>query len=156
MAQGQGAEWSENRSLDWWLLDDQDHRGVQHCVRDMNNAYTATPAMWAWDHNPDGFEWIDANDATDNVFSWLRRGPDGSAMACVSNMSPVVRHGYKLGLPSSGQWDEVLNTDSDTYGGSGVGNYGKILAEDSQWHGRPASAEITLPPLATVWFRKVD
>ena len=153
---GQGAEWSENRSLDWWLLDDPDHRGVQHCVRDMNNAYTATPAMWEWDHNPEGFEWIDANDATDNVFSWLRRGPDGSTMACVSNMSPVVRSGYKLGLPSAGQWDEVLNTDADQYGGSGVGNFGQVQAEDSEWHGRPASAEVTLPPLATVWFRKAD
>lgn len=150
---GQGSEWDEGRSLDWWLLDHAEHLGVQQCVGDMNRAYSGTPAMWQLDNDPGGFEWIDANDAAGNVFSWLRFGADGSAMACVSNMSPLVRHNYRLGLPTSGRWFEDLNTDAESYGGSGVGNYGAIEAVDSEWHGRPASAEITLPPLATTWFR---
>ena len=150
---GQGSEWDESRSLDWWLLDHSEHLGVQKCVGDMNRAYSSTPAMWQLDNDPGGFEWIDANDAAGNVFSWLRFGRDGSAVACVSNMSPMVRHDYRLGLPKTGRWSEVLNTDAEMYGGSGVGNYGAIEAVDSEWHGRPASAGITLPPLATIWFR---
>jgi 1,4-alpha-glucan branching enzyme len=149
----QGAEWSEERSLDWWLLDAPEHRGVQSCVRDMNRAYTDTVAMWGRDHDPAGFEWIDANDASDNVFSWLRYGGDGSVVACVVNMAPIVRGGYRLGLPRAGRWSEVLNTDATVYGGSGVGNLGGVEARHEPWHGREASAEIVLPPLATIWLR---
>ncbi len=131
----------------------QDHYGVQHCVRDMNTAYVETPALWDQDNSSEGFAWIDANDASGNVFSWLRMGSDGSVLASITNFSPVVRGEYRVGLPNTGLWQEVLNTDAAEYGGSGVGNFGGVIAEPQDWHGRPASAQITLPPLATVWLR---
>lgn len=149
----QSSEWNEQRSLDWWLLDYAEHRGVQACVRDLNAAYTDTPALWQLDDDPGGFEWIDANDAGNNVFSWLRLGSDGSVLACVANMAPIVRNSYRIGLPKAGRWAEVLNTDAEAYGGSGVGNLGGVDAAAEPWHGRDASATIVLPPLATVWLR---
>jgi 1,4-alpha-glucan branching enzyme len=151
----QTAEWSDERGLDWWLTEHHEHSGVQRCVRDMNAAYVQTRALWDQDNTTDGFQWIDANDASGNVFSWLRVGRDGSLLASITNFSPVVRGDYRLGLPTEGSWQEVLNTDAADYGGSGVGNLGEVLAEGTGWHGRPASATITLPPLATVWLRFV-
>jgi 1,4-alpha-glucan branching enzyme len=149
----QESEWSEGRSLDWWLLDNVDHRGVQATVRDLNRLYRETPALWQLDHEPRGFEWVDADDAASNVFSFLRWGADGSVLACVANFSAVPRDGYHLALPFDGRWDEVLNTDSAAYSGSGVGNLGGVLADAGPWRGRPASARVVLPPLATVWLR---
>jgi 1,4-alpha-glucan branching enzyme len=150
---GQESEWSEGRELDWWLLDHENHRGVQAAVRDMNRAYAASPAFWTADSDPSGFSWIDANDAAGNVFSFLRLGTDGSMVACVSNFSAVPHEGYRLGLPAPGRWAEVLNTDAAEYGGSGVGNLGGVDAEPVEWHGRPASAALRLPPLGTLWLR---
>ncbi|MGN6605535.1 MAG: 1,4-alpha-glucan branching protein GlgB [Jatrophihabitans sp.] len=150
---GQGGEWAESRSLDWWLLDGADHRGIQRLITDLNGVYRQTSALWSRDHQPDGFHWIDANDASGNVYSFLRFGDDGSVLACISNFSPVPHEGYVVGLPFAGQWDEVLNTDAAEYLGSGVGNFGRVTAVDSSWHGQPASARLRLPPLGTVWLR---
>ena len=149
---GQESEWAEGRSLDWWLLDNPDHRGVQSAVRDLNRVYSATPALWARDSDPGGFSWIDANDAGNNVFSFLRWGPDGSALACVANFSAVPHEGYRLGLPYGGRWDEVLNTDADLYCGSGVGNLGGVEAGPESWHAQPCSVTLRVPPLGTVWL----
>jgi 1,4-alpha-glucan branching enzyme len=149
----QESEWAESRELDWWLLDHADHRGVHDLVADLNRTYRANPAMWSLDQEGGGFSWIDANDSTSNVFSFLRIGKDGSQIACVSNFSALPRHDYRLGLPEAGEWTEILNTDSELYYGSGVGNMGTVVATEEQWHGRPASAVVQLPPLATVWFR---
>ena len=149
----QEAEWAESRELDWWLLDHVEHRGVHDLVADLNRAYRATPALWKLDQDPAGFGWIDANDNTNNVFSFLRSGPDGSHVACVSNFSAVPHHDYKIGLPEVGEWEEILNTDAETYYGSGVGNLGGVAATDEGWHGRPAAATLQLPPLGTVWLR---
>ncbi len=149
---GQYAEWSEGRGLDWWLLDHADHRGLWQCLADLNRAYRAAPALWSLDGEPRGFEWIDANDSSGNVFSWLRWGADGSVVACVVNFSSVPRETYRLGLPHAGTWSEVLNTDAVAYGGSGVGNLGKVEASDDSWHGRPASALLRVPPLAAIWL----
>ncbi len=150
---GQESEWSEGRSLDWWLLDNPDHRGVQSLVRDLNRVYRETPAMWRGDTDPSGFAWIDANDAGNNTFSFLRRADDGSELACVVNFSGVPIEGYRLGLPSAGAWDEVLNTDADLYDGSGAGNLGRMQAEQVEHHGQPASAVLVLPPLGALWLR---
>ncbi|HTY71414.1 MAG TPA: 1,4-alpha-glucan branching protein GlgB [Actinomycetes bacterium] len=150
---GQEAEWSADRALDWWLLDHADHRGMQAVVRDLNRVYRQTPALWARDHEPGGFEWIDANDAGGNTFSFLRWDHHGGALACVSNFAALPHHGYRLGLPFAGRWEEVLNTDADVYCGSGVGNLGAVEATQESWHGRPASAVLNVPPLGTVWFR---
>jgi 1,4-alpha-glucan branching enzyme len=150
---GQEAEWSEGRSLDWWLLDHADHRGVQTLIRDLNRVYRTLPALWEQDIDPAGFRWIDANDALNNVFSFLRFGADGSVIACISNFANAPHAGYRVGLPAPGRWDEVLNTDADVYAGSGVGNFGGVEALPEPWHGQPASAVVTLPPLGTVWLR---
>jgi 1,4-alpha-glucan branching enzyme len=150
---GQEAEWAESRSLDWWLLDHADHRGVQALVGDLNRVYRATPALWEVDYDPAGFGWIDANDALNNVFSFVRFADDGSALACVANFANTVRGGYRIGLPHAGRWEEALNTDATAYAGSGVGNLGGVEADEESWHGQPASAVLTLPPLAALWLR---
>ncbi len=149
----QDAEWSEERGLDWWLLEHAEHRGVQEMLRDANKVYQATPALWALDHSPRGFEWIDANDQNNNTFSWLRWDGDGGVIACISNFSAIPHFDYRIGLPFAGEWEEVLNTDAETYGGSGVGNFGQVSAEEVPWHARPASASISVPPLGAVWLR---
>lgn len=150
---GQSGEWASEHSLDWWLLQFPEHSGVLQTVKDLNRLYRETPALWQRDDEPGGFEWIDANDAQANVFSWLRWGDDGSCLAVASNLSPVPREGYRLGLPQAGRWTEVLNTDAALYGGSGMGNLGGVDADDSPWHGRPASAWLVLPPLSTTILR---
>ncbi len=150
---GQDAEWAEGRELDWWLLDMPEHRGLQAAVRDLNMAYRSSAAMWSQDSRPEGFNWIDPNDAGTNIYSFLRHGQDGSVMACVSNFSPVPHEAFRLGLPRPGRWAEVVNTDADVYGGSGVGNLGQVHADAQPWHGLPASATMRVPPLATLWLR---
>lgn len=149
----QESEWNEGRGLDWWLLDHGDHAGMLKLVGDINRIYRETTAMWQLDNSPTGFEWIDANDAGNNVFSWLRWGSDGSVMACVANFAAVPHEGYRVGLPFAGEWTEVINTDAIEYGGSGVGNLGTVFSWDDPWHGRAASATLTLPPLGTIWLR---
>ncbi len=149
---GQGAEWSEQRGLDWWVLDDDYHRGVQQLVRDLNTAYSATPALWRQDTSPAGFEWIDANDAGGNTLSFLRFAGDGGMLACIANFSAVPHRNYRVGLPRAGRWREVLNTDAGVYAGSGVGNLGLIEAVDEPCHGKPASATLTVPPLGVLWL----
>nr|WP_171166445.1 1,4-alpha-glucan branching enzyme [Streptomyces sp. I05A-00742] len=155
----QGAEWSESHGPDWWLLDpsyaaEADHRGVRDLVRDLNGRYRENPALWERDTAPEGFEWIVGDAAEDNVFAFLRFAADGSPLLAVSNFSPVVRSAYRLGVPSgTSVWEECLNTDAARYGGSGVANADPVKARPVRHHGRPASIEPTLPPLATVWFR---
>ncbi len=148
----QESEWSEQRSLDWWLLDLPDHRGVALLVKQLNETYRATPALWSRDIDPAGFSWIDANDAGGNVFSFLRFAEDGSALACIANFSGGPHEDYRLGLPWAGTWTEVLNTDAAAYFGSGVGNMGAVEATGGSWHGQPASASLRVPPLGTVWL----
>ncbi len=150
---GQESEWAESRELDWWLLDHSEHLGIHRSVKDMNARYRESTALWSLDSDPSGFSWIDANDASGNVFSFLRYGSDGSVVACVSNFAAVPHEGYRLGLPHEGSWSEILNTDAESYGGSGVGNLGGVVAGNEPWHGKPASAALRLPPLATVWLR---
>jgi 1,4-alpha-glucan branching enzyme len=152
---GQESEWAESRELDWWLLDHPEHRGVQSLVRDLNAAYVGTPALWSRDSDPAGFQWIDANDAGRNVFSWLRRGPAGTPdLVCLANFAAVPHEDYRVGLPSAGEWEEIVNTDAEVYSGSGVGNFGVVTAVDGDWSGQPAYATVVVPPLATVWLRK--
>ncbi len=149
----QEAEWAESRELDWWLLDHVEHRGVQSLIRDMNRLYADTPALWSLDQDENGFAWIDANDASNNVFSFLRRGEDGSQLACIVNFSAVPHHDYRVGLPAAGRWTELLNTDAEGYSGSGVGNMGQVVAEDAEWHGQPASTTLSVPPLGALWLQ---
>jgi 1,4-alpha-glucan branching enzyme len=148
---GQEREWNHDQSLDWHLLDDRMHRGLQLLVGDLNRLYRRCPALHQLDCDPQGFEWIEAGDADHSVFVFLRRGHDGTDPVVVAcNMTPVVRADYRVGVPFGGRWREILNSDSEIYGGSNVGNGGHLNAEDQSWHGRPASLRLTLPPLATV------
>ncbi|MFQ6850701.1 1,4-alpha-glucan branching enzyme [Streptomyces sp. 35M1] len=156
----QGAEWSEGHGPDWWLLDPSyeasgDHRGVRELVGDLNAVYGAVPALWQRDTSPEGFSWVDGGAAEDNVFAFLRYDADGSPLLAVSHFSPAVRSDYRLGVPETGTegWVEVLNTDAARYGGGDVRNEEPLKAEAVPAHGRPCSISLTLPPLATVWFR---
>ena len=151
---GQESEWAESRELDWWLLDHPEHRGMSDLVRDLNKAYVASPALWSRDSDPGGFQWIDANDAGRNLFSWVRRGSDGAPdVVCVANFAAVPHADLRLGMPAAGEWDEIVNTDAEAYTGSGVGNLGSVTAVEGEWSGQPAHATVVVPPLATVWFR---
>jgi 1,4-alpha-glucan branching enzyme len=149
---GQPSEWSESRSLEWGLLEQPLHRGVRDLVRDLNLLYRSSPALFSEDTRPSGFRWIDANDSAGNVLSFLRKGLDGSVVACVANFAGVPHEDYRVGLPAAGEWLEVLNTDADLYGGSGVGNMGRVVAEDKPWHGLPASVVLRLPPSGVLFL----
>jgi 1,4-alpha-glucan branching enzyme len=149
----QEREWSEDRSLDWHLLGRPDHAGIQALVRDLNRTYRRLPALWEVDSDDAGFTWLEADDADHNVMAFVRRSAgDADQVVCIANLSPVPRHGLRMGLPRPGRWDEVLNTDAGHYGGSNVGNMGAVVADDVPSHGQPWSAEVSLPPLAVVWF----
>jgi 1,4-alpha-glucan branching enzyme len=149
---GQESEWAEARELDWWLLDHPEHAGVQSLVRDLNRVYAETPALWGRDHDPAGFAWLDANDAPHNVFSFVRSAPGAPPLVCVANFAATPQHDYRVGLPSAGEWREVLNTDAESYTGSGVGNLGSVTAVAEERDGQPASASLSVPPLGTVWL----
>ena len=157
---GQGDEWSADDGLEWDLLDYAPHAGMQRLVTDLNRAYLQHPALWQRDAVGDGFEWIDANDAAGNVISFLRfgdSGDDGAAGAGLrGQLLGRAAPDYRLGLPLAGRWREVLNTDAESYGGSGAGNYGAVEAVAGPWHGRPASAVLTLPPLGVLWLVPED
>jgi 1,4-alpha-glucan branching enzyme len=152
---GQEKEWAHEHSLDWHLLADPLHRSVQDLVRDLNRLYRDTPALHQRDASPDGFSWVDANDADNSVLSFLRFAPDQPAVLVVCNFTPVVRRDYRVGVPAGGYWRERLNTDAAGYGGSNVGNAGGVVSEGTSCHNRPFSLRLTLPPLATLIFEHV-
>ena len=154
---GQWNEWNYEQSLDWHLLSYPHHQGIQALVRDLNQLYRGIGALHLKDCEPGGFEWIDANDSDQSVYSYLRRGRDeGDIAIVVCNFTPVVREGYRVGVPFGGAYVERLNTDSEHYGGGNVGNAGRVEAEEVGMHGRPWSLLITLPPLATLVFTPVS
>jgi 1,4-alpha-glucan branching enzyme len=152
----QQREWNHEQSIDWQLLERPDHAGIQSLVRDLNRAYRAEPALWEVDFEPAGFQWLEAGDAENNVIAFIRRsrqsGQAPRLLVFIANLSPVVRYGYRLGLPRSGRWRELLNSDSTLYGGSDVGNLGGVVAESVPWHGQQHSAPLTLPPLGALWL----
>ncbi len=145
-------EWNHDQSLDWHLLVNPMHQGVQNVIKDLNKVYASTPALHELDCDPSGFEWIDASNAEASVFVYARHGKDGSSALVVLNFTPVVRPNYRIGFPHGGKWREALNTDAETYGGSNVGNYGAIAVEAEPFHGKSHSAEVTLPPLGALIF----
>ena len=151
-------EWNHDTELDWWILEEwADHRRVRDLLAAVNDAYRRHPALWEQDFTGDGFRWIDASDTAASVLSFLRygRAADGGeppVVACIANLTPEARGGYRIGLPSGDRWLEILNTDAREWGGSGVGNAGEIHAEPTPWHGLPYSASLTLPPLGVLWL----
>jgi len=147
----QEREWNHNESLDWHLLDDSLHAGMQSLVRDLNRLYCEWPALHEKDCEEEGFSWIDCHDCDSSVISYLRRGNNSSDVAIVvCNFTPVVQHGYCIGVPAGGRYRERLNTDSKHYGGGDVGNWGAVTAQAVPAHGMPYSLQLTLPPLAVI------
>jgi 1,4-alpha-glucan branching enzyme len=148
---GQGLEWNSSGVLDWYVLEYPKHRGMQLLVRDLNRLYRASPALHRYEFDWQGFEWIDCHDARQSVLSFLRKGNAGEVMVIALNLTPVTRFAYRIGVPHGGRYREVLNSDSEFYGGSNVGNgCGDLWAEEQEWMGRPYSLALTLPPLAGI------
>ncbi len=150
---GQWREWNHDASLDWHLLAEADHRGLQSLVRDCNRIYRAEPALWEADVDPKGFQWLDANNADENIIAFMRIAPSsGRRVICLCNFSPVAREGYRIGAPVGGLYKEILNSDAGIYGGSNVGNAGAVMADNSPSHGMPFSLTLRLPPLGVIWL----
>jgi 1,4-alpha-glucan branching enzyme len=150
---GQWREWNADSSLDWDLLDRPFHRGLQHWVRDLNTLLRETPALHQVDFDPGGFEWIDCSDAQNSVIAFLRHGTGRrEPVLVVCNFTPVLRPGYRIGVPSGGFWRERLNSDAALYGGGDQGNMGGVTADPTPAHGRDQSLVLTLPPLSTCVF----
>jgi 1,4-alpha-glucan branching enzyme len=143
----QWSEWSEERSLDWNLLQYSPHEGMRRLVRDLNFCYRSKPALHARDCEGEGFRWLIADDAENSVFAWLRIAPGEKPVAVITNFTPVYRENYRIPLPIEGRWREILNTDAEIYGGTGKGNGGRVQAVNA---GGTITADITLPPLATI------
>ncbi len=151
---GQGREWNHDGALEWDLLDDPNHSGLKRLVRDLNTLYRGVPALHELDTHPDGFRWVDADDSEQSVLSFLRQGhSSGETILFVANFTPVPRHNYRVGVPVSGHWAEILNSDAPIYGGSGQGNIGGVSTSPVSSHGQPRSLMLTVPPLAIVALR---
>jgi 1,4-alpha-glucan branching enzyme len=151
---GQWREWNHDTSLEWHLLEHPMHSGIEHWVKDLNAKYHELKEFHEVDYDWKGFEWIDCNDYLESVLSFLRYGKKRDSVVMIAcNFTPVQRYEYRIGVPWGGFWDEILNSDGRVYGGSGLGNYGGLEAEEIEHHGRPYSLRVTLPPLAAVIFR---
>jgi 1,4-alpha-glucan branching enzyme len=149
----QFSEWNHNQSLDWHLTQWADHWRMQNLIRDLNRMYREHPALHEADVDPAGFQWVDASNGDENVVAFLRKSPStGRKVLVVGNFSPVIRSGYRVGVPEAGYYREIMNTDSHIYGGSNFGNGGGVNAEAVSCHGLPFSMVISLPPLAVIWF----
>jgi len=149
----QPSEWNLDHGLDWWILEQPAHRGVQTMVAAVNALYQQNPALWQLDHDPAGFTWIDGGNSDANVLSFLRWDTAGNPIACVINFAGSPYFDFAVGLPMAGEWTEILNTDATEFGGSGVGNFGAVQADQEGSHGQPHGAKITVPPLGVVWLK---
>ncbi len=152
---GQWREWNHDRALDWGLLEHPLHKGLQRFVQDLNQLYLAHPALWEKDTTHEGFTWVDLSDADRSIIAFQRKGAEqGTPLLFIYNFTPVPREGYRVGVDQPGTYRELLNSDSEVYGGSNMGNAGQVVAEAVPWHGRPHSLNIVLPPLAMLVFQR--
>ncbi len=149
-------EWAHERNLDWALHDAPRHGGVRRLVADLNRVYRTEGALHRGDADHDGFAMVVGDDDTHSVFAWLRRDPSAQdpSVLVVVNATPTVHYGYRVGVPYAGSWNELLNTDAAEYGGSGIGNLGRVTTDDQRWHGFDQSVPLTLPPLAVVFLKE--
>jgi 1,4-alpha-glucan branching enzyme len=151
----QGTEWNEAESLPWYLCDYPNHRGIQLLARDLNHLYQRHSALHQADFDASGFAWIDCHDYAQSILSFERKS-NSETLICIFNFTPVPRYDYRIGLPQAGEYLEVINSDSEIYGGSNLGNAGLVHADQQAWMHRPASAELTLPPLGFVVLKRFD
>jgi 1,4-alpha-glucan branching enzyme len=149
---GQRAEFNEQNSLEWWVSDLWGHHGLQYLFHDLNALYRERPALWKLDQDPAGFRWLNADDAAANVFSWARTDAQGNWVAVITNYSATPHERYRLGLPLGGTWTEILNTNASQYDGNGDYLNGSVVTDDIGANGYAQSAELKIPPLATVWL----
>jgi len=147
---GQWREWNHDQQLDWYLLQYPEHQGVQKLVGDLNRLYRDCPALHDQDDVAQGFQWLIGDDATNSVYAWLRWSKDGQPLLVVANFTPVPRQGYRIGVPFAGTWQEVLNSDADTYAGSNYGNGAGVGTEPLPSHGQTHSLALNLPPLGVL------
>ena len=150
---GQRSEFNEAVSLEWWVSDLWGHKGLQRLIKDLNEVYKAHPALWKLDADPAGFQWINADDAGRNCYSWIRRDGEGQQIAIVVNFSSEPWYDYEIGLPELGRWTEIHNSDAAFYDGSGLGNMGGVVATEGNWEHFPAVARVQVPPLGAVFLR---
>jgi len=146
----QGREWNDATALDWYLLERPQHQGIMSLISDLNNLYKETAALHEIEFEHNGFEWIDCHDASQSILSYLRKDKQGRNIIVILNFTPVPRTHYRIGLPQAGFYRELLNSDSELYGGSNLGNAGGINSEPTPWMNRSHSATLTLPPLGAV------
>lgn len=151
---GQGDEWKHDQALDWYVLQYPHHAGIKRLVSDLNRTYTQQPALHKYDFDHIGFEWIDCHDTDQSVLSYLRKTEDESIIV-ILNFTPVVRNNYRIGVPTAGNYQVIFNSDSDFYSGSNTGSHSVISTDDIPWMNRPASLELSLPPLAGLVLKKV-
>jgi 1,4-alpha-glucan branching enzyme len=153
---GQPSEWNFEKSLDWHLLDAPMHNGMKECVKSLNTLYKYQPAFYEQSFSHDGFEWIDTQDRENPVLIYARKGLNHAEnVVIVLNLTPIPRMGYRVGVLSEGNWSEVFNSDQEKFGGSGVGNPESLPTDNKQWHGRPQSIQLNLPPLGAVVLKKL-
>jgi 1,4-alpha-glucan branching enzyme len=151
---GQWREWHHDTSLDWHLLGTESHRQLQHWVNNLNHLCREETSLHQLDFQPEGFEWVDSNDSDHSVISFLRKSKHAHDVTlAVCNFTPLPRFNYRVGVPLIGVWREILNSDAADYGGSGLGNLGGVKTDNSPFHGRPCSLNLTLPPLAILLFK---
>jgi 1,4-alpha-glucan branching enzyme len=152
---GQWNEWNHESSLDWHLLENLNHKGLQQFVKDLNSVYRRYPALHEVDFNHEGFRWLDANDSTNSILSFARFNASRTEqVVVVANFTPVTRYNYRIGVPEDGAWKEIINSDATLYGGSGTGNMGSAEAYPVPYHSEDHSINIVIPPLGIVMFTK--
>ena len=142
----QESEWSEQHGLDWWLAENPSHSGIQELVKDLNESYASTPALYELDNVSAGFTWLNGRNTENNVLSFIRWDKAGNPLVCIFNFAGVAYEGYRVGLPALGAWQETFNTDIAAYGGSDVRNVGDLLAEAEPWDGQDTSVLLRIPP----------
>jgi 1,4-alpha-glucan branching enzyme len=148
---GQRSEWDVDEDLDWWVTEYPNHEGVQRWVRELNAYYAATPALFAQDYEPEGFEWVDASDAAASVLTFVRKAGDESVLVAL-NLTPIARSGYRVGVSAPGVWEVTLNSDGERFWGSGLGTTGTVSTDDEPSHGRQQSLLLDLPPLGVLFL----
>ena len=154
---GQPSEWNFQKSLDWHLLKQDTHKGIAECMKALNQLYRHEPALYEHSFSPEGFEWIDTQDRENSVLIYARKAVDPAQNVVVAlNLTPIPRQGYRVGVPSKGAWQEIFNSDSPTFHGSGVLNTKPATTDNKTWHGKPYSITIDLPPLGATIFKKVQ
>ncbi|MCD8740259.1 1,4-alpha-glucan branching protein GlgB [Mucilaginibacter roseus] len=153
---GQGREWNYQYSLDWHVLQYDCHQGIKETVKALNHIYRSEPALYEKAFDWSGFEWVDGGNATDSVLVYARKGHDpANEIIVILNMTPVVRENYRIGLPASGTWQEIFNSDAHAYWGSGSTTNSQVQTEAVAWHGKPQSASLSLPPLGAIYLKRM-